>query len=91
VQVLGDHDQRAVRRRGVPQLEVHRELAADPAKSLRSVVGVDAVGDVEVDPHEEPPGELVPELLALQDVAAVARPGTPLTACTMPGRSGRRG
>ena len=76
VQVLGDHDQRAVRRGRVPELELHRELLGDPAKSPRSVSASTAVGDDEVDPHEEAPDELVAELLALEDVAAVARPGT---------------
>ena len=91
VQVLGDHDQRAVRRARPPTARRScRTASATAAKSARSVLGVDAVvGDVEVDPHEEAAGVAGRRTAGSPRCCRRARPGTPVTACTMPGRSGQ--
>ena len=52
-------------------LDLVDEYNIDLVEVTAQGVGVDTVGHDEVDPHEEPPDELVPELLALDDVGAV--------------------
>ena len=72
VQVLGDQDQRAVRRACRPQLEGHVERLGDRLEVRAQRVRVHAVvGEVEHDPHEEVVGVRVDEQLALPDVARV--------------------
>jgi hypothetical protein len=71
VQLLGDHDQRAVRRRPVPEIEDHAEAFGDGGEVGAQRGGLGRPVHGEVDPHEEAPRGCVTELLALHDVAAV--------------------
>ena len=69
---LGHHDQRAGRRRRVPQGPGDPVGLGDGAESVTQSFQVRVrVGNVEVDPHEETALEPIIELLALQDVAGV--------------------
>ena len=91
VQVLGDHDQRPVRRRRVPELERPcRTPAATVAKSApQRRPRRPAPATLKSIRMKNRSGQPVAELLALQDVAAVLDQEAGLTACTIPGRSGQ--
>jgi hypothetical protein len=68
---LGHHDEGPVGVARVPHLPRHRMLGADGSERRPELVGTRATADRhEVHPHEEPGGEPVLELLALDDVAA---------------------
>ena len=90
VQVLGDHDQRAVRRRRVPQLEAPSRTPRRPARSPRGArPRRSAPATAKSIRMKNRPRRAGRRTAGSPGCCRRARPGSRDTACTMPGRSGQ--